>query len=180
MPEDSRSLTAPGVVCESTIREPLKVYERKRPCKRAKVLSTRRGMANTMWCSSPNIGAWRCIRACGRSWGRGSAVWRSNGMSGGRGPSAARPCAHAVECAAEVLGVQRDGVHQGHERDPYCASLCRPAKKLRRPAFLGPGFLGVHGRQKRGGRPAVHPKPRKGRQTPRTTGTGGALSASRL
>ncbi len=28
MPEDSRSLTAPGVVCEAGFREPLKVYER--------------------------------------------------------------------------------------------------------------------------------------------------------
>jgi len=37
LPEDSRSLTAPGVVCEGVFREPLKVYERDRPCKRMRV-----------------------------------------------------------------------------------------------------------------------------------------------
>jgi hypothetical protein len=37
LPEDSRSLTAPGVVCEAVFREPLKVYERDRPCKRMRV-----------------------------------------------------------------------------------------------------------------------------------------------
>ena len=37
VPGDSRSLTAPGVVCEAVFREPLKVYERSRPCKRMKV-----------------------------------------------------------------------------------------------------------------------------------------------
>jgi hypothetical protein len=37
VPEDSRSLTAPGVVAESVFREPLKVYERDRRCNRMKV-----------------------------------------------------------------------------------------------------------------------------------------------
>ena len=37
LPEDSRSLTAPGVVAESVFREPLKVYERDRRCNRMKV-----------------------------------------------------------------------------------------------------------------------------------------------
>jgi len=37
LPEDSRSLTTPGVVAESVFREPLKVYERDRPCKRMRV-----------------------------------------------------------------------------------------------------------------------------------------------
>ena len=95
------------------------------------------------------------------------------------GRSAARSRAHAVERAAEVFGVQRDGVYQREERDPYCAGVCRTAKELRRPAFLGAWLLGVNGRQERGCRASVYPRPGKGRQTPRTTGTGGALSASR-
>jgi len=37
VPEDSRSLTTPGVVAESVFREPLKVYERDRRCNRMKV-----------------------------------------------------------------------------------------------------------------------------------------------
>jgi hypothetical protein len=37
LPEDSRSLTAPGVVCEGVRRELLKVYEKDRSCKRMKV-----------------------------------------------------------------------------------------------------------------------------------------------
>ena len=37
MPEDSRSLTAPGVVCEADFHEPLKVYERNRPCNASRI-----------------------------------------------------------------------------------------------------------------------------------------------
>ena len=37
LPEDSRSLTAPGVIAESGFRELLKVYERNRRCKRMRV-----------------------------------------------------------------------------------------------------------------------------------------------
>ena len=100
------------------------------------------------------------------------------GMPGGRGASDARSCAHALERAAEVFGVERDGVHQGKERDSYRASVCRTAKELCRPAFLGTRLLGLNGRQKRGCRAPVYPEPGTGRQTPRTTGTGGALSAA--
>jgi hypothetical protein len=37
VPEDSRSLTAPGVVAEPVFRELLKLYERDRRCTRMKV-----------------------------------------------------------------------------------------------------------------------------------------------
>ena len=37
VPEDSRSLTTPEVICEAPFCEPLKVYDRRRPCKRVKV-----------------------------------------------------------------------------------------------------------------------------------------------
>ena len=47
-----------------------------------------------------------------------------------------------------------------------------------RPAFLGARVLGIDGRQERGCRASVYPRPEKRRQTPRTTGTGGALSAA--
>jgi len=37
MPEDARSLKTPEVICAAGFREPVKVYERSRPCKRMKV-----------------------------------------------------------------------------------------------------------------------------------------------
>ena len=100
------------------------------------------------------------------------------GMQSGRGAFDARSCAQAVERAAEVFGVERDGVHQREERDSDRAGVCRTAKELRRPAFLGTGLLGINGRQERGCRASVYPRLGERRQTPRTTGTGGALSAS--
>ena len=42
MPEDSRSLTAPGVVCEAGHREPLKVYERQ-------AMQTYESLKHTTW-----------------------------------------------------------------------------------------------------------------------------------
>jgi len=36
-----------------------------------------------------------------------------------------------------AFGVQRDGVYQGQERDPYRAGVCWKAAEFRRPAFLG-------------------------------------------
>src|SRR5271169_2751882 len=101
------------------------------------------------------------------------------GMQGGRGASDARSCAYALECATEVFGVQCDGVHQGEERDSYRTGLCGSAAEFRRPAFLGTRVLGIDGRQERGCRGSVYPEPGKSRQTSRTTGAGGTLSASR-
>ena len=102
------------------------------------------------------------------------------GMQGGRRAFDVRSRAHAVERAAEEFGVERDGVYQGKERDTYRAGVCGTTKELCRPAFLGTGLLGIDGRQERGCRASVYPRPGKRRQTPRTTGDGGALSASRF
>ena len=100
------------------------------------------------------------------------------GMQSGRGAPDARSRAYVVVGAAEIFGVERDGIHQGQERDPYRAGICGATEELRRSAFLGAGFLGVDGGQERGCRTSVYPEPGKGRQTPRTTGDDGALSAS--
>src|ERR1017187_479433 len=62
------------------------------------------------------------------------------GMQSGRGASDARSCAYAVERAAEVFGVQRDGVYLGEERDPYRAGVCWTAKEFCRPAFWARGY----------------------------------------
>ena len=72
------------------------------------------------------------------------------GMQSGGGASDARSCAYAAECAAEVFGVQRDGVYQEEECDSYRAGVCWTAQELCGPAFLGAGVLGIDGRQKRG------------------------------
>ena len=100
------------------------------------------------------------------------------GVQSGRGAPDARSCAHAVERATEAFGVEHDGVYQGQKRDSYRAGVCWPAKELCGAAFLGTRLLGINGRQERGCRAPVYPRLGKRRQTPRTTGTGGALSAS--
>src|SRR5208283_4737322 len=88
------------------------------------------------------------------------------GMQSGGGASDARSRAYAVERAPEAFGVQRDGVYQGQERNTYRAGICWEEAKFRRPAFLGPWLLGVNGRQRRGCRASVYPRPGKGRPTP--------------
>jgi hypothetical protein len=85
------------------------------------------------------------------------------GMPGRRGAFDARSRAHVVERAAEVFGIERDGIHPGQECDSYRASLGRPTKEFCGPAFLGSGVLGVDGWQKRGCRASIHPRPGKRR-----------------
>ena len=85
------------------------------------------------------------------------------GMQSGGGAFDARSCAYTVECATEAFGVQRAGVHQREERDPYCAGVYGPAAELCGPAFLGARLLGVNGRQERGCRAPVYPRPGKRR-----------------
>ena len=57
------------------------------------------------------------------------------GMQSGGGASDARSRAYAVVGAAEVFGVQRDGVHQGQECDSYRTGVCVAAAEFRRPAY---------------------------------------------
>src|SRR5208283_2075005 len=108
-----------------------------------------------------------------------SGFGRAEGMQSGRGTFDARSRAHAVVGAAEVFGIERDGVYQGQECDPPCAGVRWQAKELRRPAFLGTWVLGIDRRQKRGCRPSIYPGTGERRPTPRTTGDDGGLSASR-
>ena len=87
------------------------------------------------------------------------------GMQGGSGAYDAGSWAQVVACVAEVFGVERDGVHQGQERDSHCAGACWAATEFCRPAFLGAGLLGINGRQERGCRAPVYPRPGKRRPT---------------
>lgn len=57
---------------------------------------------------------------------------------------------------AEVFGVERDGVHQREERDPYRAGPCWSTKEFRWAAFLDSRLLGVNDRQERGCRVSLH------------------------
>src|SRR5262249_46833112 len=119
---------------------------------------------------------------CGVTKGVGSCVpvpGRTERVPSGGGASDARPCAHAAERATEVFGGQRHGVHQGQERDPHCPSVCWAKAKLRGAALLGAGLLGLDSGQRRSEGASIHPGAREGRSTLGTTGTGGALSASR-
>src|SRR6185503_16043106 len=100
-------------------------------------------------------------------------MWCLYRSAAGRGALDARSRAYVVERAAEVFGVQRDGVYQGKKCHTHRASVCGTAKEFRWPAFLGAWLLGVNGRQERGCCAPVHPEPGKRRQTPRTTGDDG-------
>ena len=114
-----------------------------------------------------------------RAGGGVSGIGRTEGKQSGGGASDARSRAHVAVGAAEVFGIQRDGVHQGQECDTYRAGICWATEKLRGPAFLGTRVLGIDGRQERGRRASIYPGPGERRQAPRTTGDDGALSASR-
>src|SRR3954471_17559142 len=119
---------------------------------------------------------------CRVATGPGAGVPGFGTTEGMRSPgraSDARPRAYAVERATEILGVGGDGIHQGQERDSHRPGVCWSAKEFRWAAFLGARLLGIDGGQERGCCAAVYPGAGKGRQTPRTTGDGGALSASR-
>ena len=59
-------------------------------------------------------------------------------MQGGRGALDAGPRAHAAVGAAQVFGLERDGVHQRQERNPQCAGVWREAAQLCGAALLDP------------------------------------------
>ena len=118
------------------------------------------------------------LRAVAGGDGTGFPIPRgAEGVQGGGGASDAGPRAHAAVGPAEVFGVEHDGVDQRKERDPHGASVCGSAEGLRRPELLGARILGVNGGEERGGGASIQPGPGAGRQTPRTTGAQGALSA---
>ena len=59
----------------------------------------------------------------------------AEGMQSGGGASDARSRAHAAVGAAEVFGIERDGVHQGQDCDPY-----RTVYAGRRRNYVGQHF----------------------------------------
>jgi hypothetical protein len=64
----------------------------------------------------------------------------AEGVQSGGGASDARPRAHAAERAAEVFGIECDGVYQREERDPHRAGVCWSTKELRWAAFWARGY----------------------------------------
>jgi hypothetical protein len=61
-------------------------------------------------------------------------------------PFDARPQAYALECAAEPSGVERDGIHQWQEPNPYCSGDYWSSEQLSDSAFLGPWIGALDGR----------------------------------
>ena len=83
------------------------------------------------------------------------------------------PCAYAVERAAKDRGIERSGLHQRKERDPYCAALYEAREELRRSGILGTRvFRGYGGAGYRNDQ-AVYRRPRK--RGPKARPTGDAL-----
>ena len=174
-------MRAPGVTAESVVREPPKGYERtdhadvrnpethdvglQRPCGVHSEISTQDALRP--------VAAGFFLRSGIPGFGR------AKGMHSGRGASDARTRPPDVAGAAAVCGIKRDGVHQRQECDPHRTGVGGTTKEFCRPAFFGTGVSGVDGRQERGCRASLYPRPGEGRSTSRTTGTEGAWSASR-
>ena len=83
------------------------------------------------------------------------------------------PCAHAVERAAKDRGVERSGLHQRKERDPYCAALYEAREELRRAGILGTRVVRRHGGAGYRDDQAVYRRP--GKRGPKARPTGDAL-----
>ena len=49
--------------------------------------------------------------------------------------------AHVDQCAAEIGGIERRGIHQGQERDSRGEAFFEERAKLRWAADLGPRFF---------------------------------------
>ena len=79
----------------------------------------------------------------------------------------AGPRAYVVERAAEAGGVERGGIYEGKERDPYCAAFPEAREELRGSGVLGTGILRGHGGPGYGDHPAIHRRTRKGRSKAR-------------
>jgi len=58
-----------------------------------------------------------------RSWRNVPRVGATQGVLERRGAHYARPCAYVAECAPEVSGVQRGGLHQRQECNSHCTPL---------------------------------------------------------
>lgn len=85
----------------------------------------------------------------------------------------AGPCAHAFESATEDRGVERGGLHQRKERDPYRSAFYEAGEELRRAGVLGTRiFCGYDGSRYRNDQ-AVYRRPRK--RGPKARPTGDAL-----
>ena len=83
------------------------------------------------------------------------------------------PCAHAVERAAKDRGVERSGLHQRKERDPYCAALYEAREELRRAGILGTRVFRGYGGSGYRNDQAVYCRSRK--RGPKARPTGDAL-----
>ena len=122
----------------------------------------------------PEISASNALRAHTRTtWGDIPRVGAAQGVLDRRGAHHAGPCAHAAERAAEDRGVERSGLHQRKERDPYCAALYEAREELRRAGILGTGVFRGHGGEGYRDDQAVYSRPRK--RGPKARPTGDAL-----
>ena len=94
-----------------------------------------------------------------------------------------RGLAEQKECKVEEGHLMLDHVHMLLSVPPkYSVSSVMgfiKGKSAIHIARVYAGLLGVDGRQERGGCASIYPRAGEGRSTPRTTGDGGALSASR-
>ena len=95
------------------------------------------------------------------SWRNVSRVGATQGVLDRRGAYYARPCAYVAECAAEVGGVERCGLHQGQERNSHCTPLPEARKKLRGAGILGARLFRGHGGTGYGDNPTIHRGTRK-------------------
>jgi hypothetical protein len=75
------------------------------------------------------------------SWRGVSPIGKAKRMLDRRRACHAGSRAHVDQCAAEIGGIERSGIHQGQECDSRGEALFEQRAKLRWAADLGPRFL---------------------------------------
>ncbi len=96
-----------------------------------------------------------------RSWRNVPRVGATQGVLERRGAHYARPCAYVAECAPEVSGVQRGGLHQRQECNSHCTPLHEARKELRCAGILGARLFRRYSRTGYGDNPTIHRGTRK-------------------
>jgi len=179
LPEDSRSLTAPGVApsLRDVNRSKFTKGDRDESIRITQAYNLGVQVSCGVYTEVPKESALWAIEA--RAWGGISGAGRREGKRYHRGAPDAGSCAYDDLSATEVFGGASDRVHEGQECDTYCSCVCWTKKELRWAELLGKRVLGIDGWKRRGSGTSLHPGAGEGRQTPRTNEPNGALSASK-
>jgi len=150
LPEDPRSLTAPGVApgLRDVNRSKFTKGDRDESIRITQAYKLGMQVSCGVYTEVPEESALWVIES--RAWGGISGAGRREGKRYHRGAADAGSCAHDDLSATEVFDGASNRVHEGQECDPYCSCVCRTNKELRWAELLGKRVLGIDGGKRRG------------------------------